>query len=181
MQDLKVAGRYAKSLFDLAIEKNVIDAVAADFKLLNAIMRENRPLMSMIKSPVVPADLKNKIMRELFASSFDSVTMSYLDLIIRKRRESHLPEISFLIEDHYNDFKGILKAKMTLADEVGTSFSDNLKDKLATATGKKIELTVETNKDLVGGFVLRLGDKQIDTSLRTRLKNVQTQLLKKAN
>ncbi len=87
MSDFRVASRYAKSLIDLAIEQNILDAVYADIKLLKNTIEENNALENLLKSPVIKGDKKMAVITQIFASSFNKLTTAFVAIITRKQRE----------------------------------------------------------------------------------------------
>jgi F-type H+-transporting ATPase subunit delta len=177
MKDFKVAGRYAKSLFDLAVEKGKLQEVFQDFSDLNQSIKNNKQLHTMLKSPVVPAYLKAKVLNQAFSSEFDNISMQYIELIVDKRREHLLPEIAWLLDQFYHEHMGIVKATVTSATEMGDENIATLRKSLENSLKKKIVLNSKVDESLIGGFVLRVADNQIDASLRTGLNEIRQNLV----
>jgi len=172
-----VASRYAKSLIDLAKEKNVLEAVFEDMKLFRETASKNRALMLALKSPVVRHDKKLAILKALFEARVNPVSYSIFTIITKKNRESILDAIADEFITLYNSYQGILKATVTtttpLTEELRTQFINIV----ASATGKTIELEEKIDPKLIGGYVLRVNDRQIDASLRSRLNELKLQLV----
>ncbi len=177
MKDFKVAGRYAKSLFDLAVEKGKLQEVFNDFSDLSQTIKANKALQSMLKSPVVPAHLKVKVLDLAFGKQFNEISMMYLQLIVEKRREHLLPEIAWLMDEYYHEKMGIVKATVTSAIDMSDENNSKLKLALEKSLNKQVILTSKSNLDLIGGFVLRVADNQIDASLRTGLNEIRQKLV----
>lgn len=172
-----VASRYAKSLIDLAKEKNVLEVVFEDMKLFKDTADKNRGLMLALKSPVVRHEKKLNILKALFQDRVDPVSYSIFTIITKKNRESILDAIADEFIKLYNDYQGILKATVItttpLTDELRKQFTNIV----ATATGKTVELEEKINVNLIGGYILRVNDRQIDASLRSRLNELKLQLV----
>jgi len=171
-----VASRYAKSLIELAKEKNVLEAVFEDMKLFKDTADKNRGLMLALKSPVVRHEKKLAILKALFADRVNAVSYAIFTIITKKNREAILDAIADEFIIAYNEFKGVQKATVIttvpLTDELRAQFSHIV----ASATGKTIELEEKVDSNLIGGYVLRVNDRQIDASLRSRLNELKLQL-----
>jgi len=172
-----VASRYAKSLIELAKEQNVLEAVYQDMLLFKDTADKNRGLMLALKSPVVRHEKKSGILNALFKERVSPVSFAIFDIITRKNREAILDEIAVEFIKAYNVHKGIEKATVVtptpLTDELRKQFSDIV----AKATGKTVELAEKVDNALIGGYVLTVGDRQIDASLRSRLNELKLQLV----
>lgn len=172
-----VASRYAKSLIELAKEKNVVDVVYNDMVLFRNTVHENRGLMLALSSPVVRHEKKLGILKSLFENKVSPVSFTIFSIITRKNREAILDAIAEEFIRIYNDYKGIQKATVTvptpLTDELRAMFIKLVGD----ATGKQIELEEKIDTRLIGGYVLRVNDRQIDASLKNRLSSLKLQLL----
>ena len=172
-----VASRYAKSLIDLAKEKNVLEVVIEDMKLFKDTADKNRGLMLALKSPVVRHEKKLNILKALFQNRVNSVSYSIFEIITKKNRESILDAIADEFIKQYNEHEGILKATVITTTPLTEELRKQFNDIVATATGKRIELEEKINPDLIGGYILRVNDRQIDASLRSRLNQLKLQLV----
>ncbi len=173
MSDIKVASRYAKSLLDLAVEKKVLEEVHADMKSFNEVCENNRDFYLMLKNPIIQHSKKLTILNEVFQGKFHEMSMAIFRLIIQKQRESFLPAIAKQFQIQYNINKGIESAYVTttfpLTDDLRASFTNVVKE----ITGKKVELTEKVDESILGGFVLKIGDRQIDDSLSGKLRELK--------
>ena len=172
-----VASRYAKSLIDLAQERNVLEVVFKDMKLFKDTTDKNRGLMLALKSPVVRHEKKLNILKALFEDRVDPVSYSIFTIITKKNRESILDAIADEFIKQYNDSQGILKATVITTTPLTEELRIQFNNIVAAATGKKIELEEKINPDLIGGYILRVNDRQIDASLRSRLNELKLQLV----
>lgn len=172
-----VASRYAKSLIELAKEKNVLEAVFQDMKLFKDTASKNRGLMLALKSPVVRHDKKLAILKALFETKVNPVSYSIFTIITRKNRESILDAIADEFIALYNSYEGILKATVTTTTPLTEELRKQFTKIVASATGKQIQLIEKVDPKLIGGYVLRVNDRQIDASLKSRLNELKLQLV----
>jgi F-type H+-transporting ATPase subunit delta len=166
----KVAGRYAKSLMDLAIEQGKLQSVVGDIEVLNESVK-NRDLYLMLKSPIINGDKKASIMKLLFAERFEAVTMGFITLCITKGRESILPEISSELLAEYKKMQGISSIRVTTATPLSAEGLEALRAKLiaSSVTAKDVEIETVIKPDLIGGFVIEFADKLYDASVAAKL------------
>lgn len=172
-----VASRYAKSLIELAKEKNVVDVVYNDMLLFKNTAQENRALMLALSSPVVRHEKKLGILKAIFQDKVNPVSFTIFNIITRKNRESILDAIAEEFIKIYNEHKGIQKATVTTTTALTDELRKQFIDVVSKSTGKTVELEEKVDPRLIGGYVLRVNDRQVDTSLRARLNELKLQLL----
>lgn len=168
--ETKVAKRYAKSLLDLALERTMEDAIYADMTLISKVCSENKDFSLMLKSPIIIPDKKAAIIKQLFAGKLNDVTMAFINIIITKRRESYIEQIAEEYIRQYNGEKGIRIAYLTTAAPVSDQIRNEVLQLLKEVVSGKIILKERIDKDVIGGFILRSGDKQIDTSISRKIR-----------
>lgn len=176
MPNPRLAGRYAKSLIDLAIEKGELEKIFADMQWLQQVCKQSRDFLSLLKSPIIKADKKQKIVDAVTAGKINNITALFTRLLIAKGRESFLPEIITAFINQYKRHKNIYIVKLTTA----VPLNENLKNAIIsqvkkTSNMQNIELETSVNKDLIGGFILLAGDKLIDASVAYDLKQIARQ------
>lgn len=171
-----VAARYAKSLIELAKEKNVVEAVYEDMKLFKDTAEKNRGLMLALKSPVVRHEKKLAILKAIFQDKVNAVSFSIFTIITKKNRESILDAIADEFIKAYNEYRGIQKATVITSTPLTEELRKQFNTIVATATGKTVELEEKVDPSLIGGYLLRVNDRQIDASLRNRLNELKLQL-----
>lgn len=171
-----VAARYAKSLIELAKEKNVIEAVYEDMKLFKDTAEKNRGLLLALKSPVVRHEKKLAILKAIFQDKVNPVSFSIFTIITKKNRESILDAIADEFITAYNEYQGIQKATVITSTPLTEELRKQFNNIVATATGKTVELEEKVDPSLIGGYLLRVNDRQIDASLRSRLNELKLQL-----
>lgn len=177
MSDQTVAFRYAKSLLDLAQERGITDTVAADMQLFSQTVQENRGLVLALQSPVVKHYKKLEILKALFKDRVNPVTFSIFEILARKNREALLPAIAEEFQRQYDELRGIQKAQVTSAVPLTDAQRKALTDEVARATHRTVQLQERLDPKLIGGYVLRVGDRQIDASIRSRLNELRVAFL----
>jgi F-type H+-transporting ATPase subunit delta len=178
MSEATVAIRYAKSLIDLAQEQNLTEEVFNDMIFFKQTADENRGLMLALKSPVVRHEKKLGLLDQIFKSRVHPVTFSIFNIITRKNRESIMYAIADEFVKLYDDRKGIVKAQITTATPLASESKKQFETIVADSTKKTVQLEEKIDPSLIGGYLLRVGDRQIDTSVKKRLNDLKLSLLK---
>ncbi|MCF8461889.1 MAG: ATP synthase F1 subunit delta [Flavobacteriales bacterium] len=173
MAQTKVATRYAKSLLDLVAEKGNLEEAFNDMTLVKKTCSENRDLVVLLKSPVVNVEKKVSILTAIYEKNVSKVTMLFIALITKNRRESALPEIADAFIAQYKVMKGITTAVVTSATVLADDAKKKLQDLVQKEVGGTVELQTEINPELIGGFILRIGDKQLDTSILNKIADLR--------
>lgn len=171
-----VASRYAKSLIELAKEKNVVDEVYQDMLLFSRTADENSILMKVLGSPVVRHEKKLGILKGLFQDKVNPVSFSIFNIITRKNREAILDAIADEFVKLYDEYRGIQKATVISSVALTPDIRKQFISSLEAATGKTIELEEKVDENLVGGYILRVGDRQVDASLKSQLNALKIKL-----
>ena len=174
--ETRVASRYAKSLLDLAVEKGVLAAVHEDMALLTKVIDENRQFELLLKNPIVQSDKKKSVMRALFTGKMHMMTGKFLEIISSKNRENHIPEIAKEFMSQYRAYKGISRAEIVSTFPLTPELRKRFIDVVAQISGNhQVELIEKVDPTLIGGYVLRVGDRQIDESIRTKLEELEAE------
>ena len=176
MRSHRAATRYAKSLIELAKEQKVLDEVYGDMQLFSAVVEQNRVFAVMLKNPIVNHDKKRNILRALFDTRMNKLTILAFDLITKKNRESILAEISTEFQVQYNAFKGLQVADITTTIDLDEELRKKFNLLVEEISGKKANLNEIIDDAIVGGFVLNVGDKRLDQSIKTQLNNIKREL-----
>ena len=173
MSELRVASRYAKSLIELAAEKGVLEQVHEDMKLFASVVSQNRAFQMLLRNPIVKSDKKLAVINSVFKGKVNEMTLAFYNIVARKSRESILEFVASEFEKQYNIMKGIQRASVTSAAPLSPALRQQLGEKLANETGKTIQLEEKIDPSLIGGFVLQVGDKQIDSSVKYNLRKIK--------
>ena len=169
MSEYRIASRYAKSLLDLADEKGVLEDVNKDMLMFSGLASENRDLVLMLKSPVVAHDKKLAVLNKVFTGKVNELTLAIFQILTKKHREAYLPAIATEFHHQYNVRKGIEEATVTTTFALDAALRKEFEGIVTKISGKKVELTEKVDEKIIGGFVLKIGDRQIDDSLSSKL------------
>ena len=176
MPNPRLASRYAKSLLDLAVERNEVETVFADMQWLEQVIKSSRDFANLLRSPIIKPEKKQKVVRAIVAGKVSEMTASFVALLIAKGRESNLPEIITAFVSQYKKYKNIYTVKLTTAAPVNDNLKNAIIDRIRkTSDMQNIELESAVNSDLIGGFVLEAGDKLIDASVAYDLRQIARQ------
>ena len=176
MNNPRLAIRYAKSLIDLAKEKDLLNEVYEDMKFLQRTLRENPNFLSLLNSPVIDEHKKNSIIESVIAGRVIALTASFIKLLSVKNRESNLSEIICAYIDQYNELKGIHKVRLTTASPLSEDLKESFISKIKVSNGiSTIEMETIVDEKLIGGFVLEMDGKLLDASILRDLKDVRKQ------
>ncbi len=173
MIETKVAHRYAKSLLGLAMERNIQDRIFEDMKLIAGSCKNNPGLALVFRSPIINTDKKDAIIKAVFGGKIDAVTAAFLDIITRKRREFYIEQIAAEYISIYKTSKGISTAYITTAAPLDDMLRADIMALMKMNSGLQVELIENVKTDLIGGFVLRYGDEQVDASVARKLKSLR--------
>lgn len=176
MSSHRAASRYAKSILELAKEQKVLDEVYSDMQLFSKVVAENRVFAVMLKNPIIIHDKKRAVLHALFEGKMNKLTLLAFDLIGRKNRENILTEIAADFQLQYNKAKGLQDAEIHTTIALDSELKKKFQDLVEEVTGKKASLKEVVDEDIVGGFVLNIGDQRIDQSIRTQLQNIKREL-----
>ncbi|HRK26782.1 MAG TPA: ATP synthase F1 subunit delta [Chitinophagales bacterium] len=170
MSATRLAFRYAKSLIDLAIEKNRLEQVYDDILEFDKAL-QSRDLLLFIKSPIIKSDKKLSVIKAIFKDQFEPITTGFINLIVTKHREFYLPEIVYAFKEQYKELNKIATAVLTTAVPVNDQLLDKVREIVLKQTGKQwVELTTKVDPDILGGFVLTFDDKQFDCSIADKFR-----------
>jgi F-type H+-transporting ATPase subunit delta len=172
----RLAARYAKSILDLAIERGQLETVYQDMVFLRAICRSSRDLVNLLQSPIIKTDKKRNILEAITAGRISALTTAFNALLMSKEREAWLPEITAAFVEQYKAYKGIQTVKFTTAFPASEDLKQMILDKVKTERQvSEVDLETEVRAELIGGFVLEIGDELIDASVAFDLHKIKQQ------
>ncbi|MCR4416989.1 MAG: ATP synthase F1 subunit delta [Ignavibacteria bacterium] len=177
MLNTKVTNRYAKALLDLAVSENLLDVIVKDLEFVQNNILSLRELFLLIKSPIVKRDKKRKIFAELFKDKISETSLKFCELIINRQRSDLLLDIikRFLqMKDEYLNIKSVL---VRSAFELDEKHINELKSVLENNLGKKVNINLLIDKNLLGGFIVQIDDTLIDASLKHQLELLRKKFL----
>jgi F-type H+-transporting ATPase subunit delta len=169
-----VAGRYATALFELALEQNAVDAVRADLDRFDALLAESADLVRLVRSPVFGADEQVKALTAVLdATGIGGLCAQFLLVVASNRRLFAVRDMIAAYRQLFARHKGEVTAQVTLAQTPREAHLTAIKDALATITKKEVEVDVKIDPSIIGGLVVKLGSRMVDTSLRTKLNGIR--------
>lgn len=170
---IRVARRYARSIVGLAMEQKNEARVFEDMHTIANLASRSRDFVVMLDSPVISNDRKVSILKEIFSGKIEELTLNFLVLVAQKSRGEALVSIAKEYIEQYNTAKGIQTVQFTSASALTDEQRNTVKDKLAKATGKSILLEEKIQADLIGGYILRVEDRQLDSSVKSYLNDIK--------
>jgi F-type H+-transporting ATPase subunit delta len=170
MKHSKVAYRYAKSLFELAKERDALAGAQEDMELLASTIGECHDLALMLRSPIIHADKKLSVLNSVFGGSIGEVSMKFVTIITQKGRESLLEPIANAFVIMAKEKNNIFAASVTTPAPLSDASRAKVQEIVQRIQPGSIELEEKINKDLIGGFILKVGDKMIDSSIASHLQ-----------
>ena len=174
MRDIKVASRYAKSLLKIAIEENSLEDLYKDMVLVNDVCANSKELTLLLQSPIIKTDKKTAILNEIFGGKISQIASSFIAIITSKKREAILGDIASSFIDIYKFHKSIKTAQVTSAIPLSKDQRDKIIATLkASNNTESVDLKEIVDPSIIGGMIVRVGDKQIDESIKRKLTNLE--------
>lgn len=167
------AHRYAQAILDLAQQKNVTEEIYNHSKTLSSILKSNRDFYNFLKSPLIKSDKKEKIIRQIFEKHLHSILIQLISILCRRRREAIFPEILEAILVEYKKRNNIITAQLVSAFKFDDELKKLLLEKIRIwKKTDRVELNEVTDETIIGGFILKTQDEQIDTSIQSQLNKL---------
>jgi F-type H+-transporting ATPase subunit delta len=177
MVSQKVSNRYALSLLSIALEKNLLDTVYKDAKLLIDAFDESNELQRVIESPVIRPEMKISILGEIFSQKIDKETLNFIYFIVGKRREEILYSVAKRFISLRNEHLEIVELFVSTAFELNDDQKEMLKDRFEKILNKKTIMNFKVDDNLIGGFVAQVGDTVYDASLKHQLELLKKEFI----
>ncbi|MEO8253977.1 MAG: ATP synthase F1 subunit delta [Flavobacterium sp.] len=175
MAGTRAAIRYAKAILDLANSKGVTNEVNNDMILIASTIKGNTELSNFIQNPTISVDVKESALLEVFATS-NGVTKGLFHLLFENKRFEILEAIAVAYSNLFDEANGIEVAIVTTAIPMDAALEAKVLAKIATLSDKKITIKNTVNPDIIGGFILTIGDKQYNASIANRLQVLRKEL-----
>ncbi len=180
MKGLRVSYRYAKSLLGLAIEQNLLEQVYADMSLIADTSRVSRDFVVLLRSPIVKTDKKISVIEKVFEGRLSPISSGFIRIITRHHRENYLPEIAESFVSQYKAYKQIAQAEVTTATALDTATRERIIRLVEQTEGRKVEIDEKVDPSILGGLIVKVGDKQYDGSISRKLKELKKDFSKNA-
>jgi len=175
MKGTRAALRYAKATLNLAKEKGFAKEVNDDMILIQSTIEENHDLEVMLKSPVIKSKAKKSVLTEIFEKKVNGITMGLLNLLIENKRPALLMLVAKEYIVIYDFLQGVEVAQVTSAVPLSKELEKEILKRVEEYVGKEVSLNNVVDPSIIGGFVLRVGDKLYDSSVSYRLKDLLSQ------
>jgi F-type H+-transporting ATPase subunit delta len=170
-----VAGRYATALFDLALEDKALDKIRADLDRFDEMIAGSADLHRLVRSPVFGADEQVRALDPVLKQAgIEGVSANFIKLVAANRRLFAIRDIIKAFRAMVARHKGEVSASVTVAEPLSNDHLAALKSALNNVTGKEVDLNVEVDPGIIGGLVVKLGSRMVDSSLRTKLNSIKT-------
>lgn len=172
-----VARRYARALFDLAQEQNLVDQVERELDLVLRSIEGSKELRLALELRTVSSETKHDVIKKVFAGKVSALALNFLHVLIAKRREQALAAVQAEFVALANNLRGVMEVEVRSAVALDTGVIASLQAKLAARFGKQVKVQTRVEPDLVGGLVVRVGDQLLDGSVKTRLQRIKSRLV----
>jgi F-type H+-transporting ATPase subunit delta len=173
----RIAIRYSKALFELALEKNVVEEVRSDLEMISRVCSENQQFNQLLNNPLIEEKTKSAVLKELFESKINPLSSKFLQLLSRKRRSGFLLEMIDKFIERVLEHQGVLSCLLISSEKVDSDQVKEIQKRIEQMTGKSVIFCYQTDKSLIGGFIVQIKDTVIDLSIKTQLEKMRTQLV----
>ena len=175
MKSSKAASRYAKALLEIAIDQKKIDSILGDMNFLTQVSEETSEFERLISSPVIGSDKKISIFEMIF-EQFEKESKNFIKLITENKREGILPAIAISFDTLVKEYRGIVPVTIVTAAKMDVATKEAILAKVKGSVEGKLEVTEEIDGSLIGGFLVKMGDIQIDATVANQFNNLKQRL-----
>jgi F-type H+-transporting ATPase subunit delta len=169
-----MAGRYARALFELALDEKAVDAVRGDLDTFEELINGNQDLMRLVRSPVFTAEEQTRALAAVLEKAgIGGLTAKFLKVVAANRRLFAVRDIVKAYRALVARHKGEVSAEVTVAEDLNDKYRDALAAALKSVTGKDVDLAVKVDPAIIGGLVVKLGSRMVDSSLRNKLNAIK--------
>lgn len=178
MRDIRVAKPYARALYEAAVEQDVLTSINTDIDKLRQLLEQSEEFTQFINSPLLTPQIKSDTFQQLFTDGMHPLTLNFFKLLALKQRERYLVAIMDVFSAIVDEAAGRVVAKVTTAVPITQNQEQQLVQQLSAYSGKQVRLETETDEQIQGGFIVKLGDTVFDASVTTQLQRLKRQLAK---
>ncbi|WP_027415213.1 F0F1 ATP synthase subunit delta [Aneurinibacillus terranovensis] len=171
-----VAKRYARALFEVASEHKSIDATEQELAEITAIIKDNADLRKLLTHPKISADEKKQLMNSLFAGKISETTNKFINLLIERGRENDLTEMANYFTELSNEVRGIADATVITAKPLTQEEVNQLAESFGRKLNKTLRVKAEIDPSIIGGIIVRIGDRLYDGSMKGKLARFTQQI-----
>ena len=173
MRETRVASRYAKSFLGLCIDSGNLEEAYEDMSLIVNTCAESKDLNLLLKSPIVKPDKKVKVLQEVFSVHIGKLSNTFVSIIAKQGRENYLAEIAMQFQKQYKEHKKIVTAVVSSAAGLDENIRSAVLITIKDSVKSEVELLEKKNEELIGGLVIRIGDKQYDASIQRSINDLK--------
>tara|TARA_B100000768_G_C11224693_1_gene352194 strand:- start:422 stop:967 length:546 start_codon:yes stop_codon:yes gene_type:complete len=173
MKGKRATIRYAKALLQISIEKDSLEQSYDDMLLVNNVCDDCKDFSLLLKSPIVKTDLKLKILNEIFDNKISEISRNFISIIANKKRESLLSDIAKSFIELYKSYNNIESATITTAVPLSDELKNNIIDYIKKYNNSKIDLHEIEDEKIIGGAIIKIGDKQLDASVSKEISELK--------
>lgn len=171
-----VAERYAGALFDIAQEKGLMDKIDQELRDILEVLEASQDFRRVFYHPQVPTDVKKQVVKEIFGDLVDTHTLNFINVILNARREMFLKDIVAEFTRRVDETRNVVEVTVTSAVEVPSEYKDGLVEALSKVTGKDVRVGYEVKPEILGGLVIKIGNRVIDSSITRQLERLKEQI-----
>jgi F-type H+-transporting ATPase subunit delta len=175
MNDSKISVRYSRALFQLAVEKKLLDKISEDMIFISEICKIPQ-VKEVLDSPIIRPLKKTAILQSILEENIEKTTLTLVKLLIKNGRESYLPAVARVFRDETFKYKGITETYLTTAVPVNDNVKKLISELISSEFKTKVELKEIIDKEIIGGFILKVNDNYIDGSVRSKLRKIRKEL-----
>jgi len=169
-----ISDRYASALYELALENKAVDLVFKDLSLIKEILNNNKDMQLVVKSPLISSNDKLEIILKLISSQkINNLSSTFLKVISKNKRFANLSNIISQFININATKRGDILADITSADKLSDSQQSNIKEQLSSILGDKLSLNFKVDKKIIGGLIVKVGSKMIDTSVANKISKLK--------
>ena len=176
MNDSKISVRYARALLISAREQDVLSGVRDDMNMILLAAKEVPEFKQLLDSPVIENSRKKEILAALFENRIQKLSQQFIALVVENNREEYLPGMARMFIKFYKEEKGIREATLKTAVKIDEKTKNQLTELIKQVYRSEIELSDEVDEKLIGGFILRVEDLQMDASVAGQLQKIRKEL-----
>lgn len=176
MKNTVVSERYAQALFDISQKESLTEKVQEDLNVITITLKDYPDFSNLLLHPVISYQDKKDMFAKIFSGKIEKVTENTVMLLIDKKREALIPEISELFKQMYNNLHSRVVAEVYTPIEIGKNVLSILKDKLEQYLSKEVEIEDHIDPKILGGVLVKIGDRVIDGTIKTKFENMARSL-----
>ncbi len=168
-----LASRYAKAVFELALEKKILNEINNDMILIDSVVKQSKELIHLLRNPVLKPKKKKAILKAIFENKVQNVTLKFLYILTDNGREAYISDVAEEFQELYNEYNNIITANLTTAVKVEKDVMKRIVDLIEKETKATVKLKEVVDENIIGGFVLDYDDFEYDASIRHKIKKLK--------